>query len=896
MGEVYRATDTRLAREVAIKVLPESFYQDKERLARFEREAKTLATLNHPNIAGIYGLEQIDNTQALILELVEGEDLSHRLKSGAVPVDEALQIGKQIAAALEAAHEKGIIHRDLKPGNIKISEDGRVTVLDFGLAKSLSDESTANSMSSAEDSPTITDVFTKPGTILGTAAYMSPEQARGKKVDQRTDIWAFGCVLFECLTGKRAFSGEDTTETLASIIKGDPNWALLPEQTNLSLKWLLKRCLAKSRKQRIQHIGDARIELEQQDLNNLVEKVGKESQGPFPLWRKWAWMGVALLMFIAGYIIKPNHDVPPPIIQQVTTKKLEFLLGKNQFLNFESGRAFRISPDGTRLAYVVKDEKGDSSSILHLRHLDQLKSESLDIDVQNNAFAFSPDGEFIAFAHDEKLKTIATERGGDIKYICNARAIYDVSWEADGHLYFSKNHDRTSIYRVSENGGSPVPVTKPAEGDFFHFDPHLLPDSKGLLYTIGTSYSNQSKDLKLMFQPLPDGEAKLLKEFAHSGRYDASKKKLLYVSDSILYCVDFDLNSQELIGDPHVLANDLLAGAHLYSGYYYDISTNGLLCYLTGYNSDDLYQFEWIDRAGESHPLNLDPKSISDAALSPDGRRLAYTQKHERDHQSDIHIYDFQTDTSFNFTSSPENEWKPTWSPSGESLIYTSNKEDGADIFWRRLNLEGEGEILLQREGMQGVWDWHPEGKYLSVFSSFNLIVIELEGNDKLGWSYKNDLKTNIPESVYYGVSFSPDWKWFAYLTPSGPQSIFVKPFNEDGGQQHLPLNINNIQRPQWSADGETLLFCGQPSEESESLQIYSIGWDKEKGQFASTLPVPWKNAYTANRSLTTFFQYDAKSDRILVMKKVETAEDLQLNHVILHENFHDAQKTDSDF
>ena len=269
MGEVYRATDTKLDREVAIKVLPESFAQDRERLARFEREAKVLAQLNHTNIAGVYGFDQDDGVWFLVMEYVEAEDLSARLKKGKLPVEETLEVGKQIAEALEAAHEKGIVHRDLKPGNIKISEDGKVKVLDFGLAKAMAGEtSIITTNANLADSPTITDAFTQPGTILGTAAYMSPEQARGKQVDQRTDIWAFGCVLYECLTGKKCFAGEDVTETLAGIIKGDPDWELLPTGTPPGVLFLLKKCLVKHRQSRLHHIADARVDLEQVSKNS----------------------------------------------------------------------------------------------------------------------------------------------------------------------------------------------------------------------------------------------------------------------------------------------------------------------------------------------------------------------------------------------------------------------------------------------------------------------------------------------------------------------------------------------------------------------------------------------------------------------------------------------------
>lgn len=501
IGAVYQATDTKLDREVAIKVLPDSFAQDKERLARFEREAKVLTTLNHPTIAGIFGMEQSDVTQALILELVEGEDLSERLRGGLLPVDEALDICKQIAEALEAAHEKGIIHRDLKPGNIKLLPNGKVKVLDFGLAKALSDEPNASAISNPEDSPTITDAFT--GTILGTAAYMSPEQARGKHVDERADIWAFGCVLFECLTGKKAFHGEDATETLAGIIKGEPDWVALQASTPLSIQLLLRKCLAKDRKKRLQHIDDARVDLEQaiDDPARLQTVPSNPTMEPRHAAKSFTWavaliasLTVAILTWFMKSGLPSDQTTPLPI------RHLGIDFELPHHIAGAGGVAARLSPDGSTLAYLVGDHYPQFAK-LYLRPLHQLKAKELKEAEGVLDFCFSPDGQHIAFRRGGARKLeIVSVSGGASTEICHSGITMGIDWTIDNRIVFAAALDRISqgsIYVVRPSGEDMQLLASPAESDIEFRHPAALSNGKAVLFTAADTEGGIQKTASL---------------------------------------------------------------------------------------------------------------------------------------------------------------------------------------------------------------------------------------------------------------------------------------------------------------------------------------------------------------------------------------------------------------
>jgi eukaryotic-like serine/threonine-protein kinase len=475
MGEVYRARDPKLGRDVAIKVLPEAFARDAARMARFQREAKVLASLSHPNIATIYGLEDSGSTSALVMELAEGPTLSDRIKAGPIPVDEAVRIARQIADALEYAHERGIIHRDLKPANIKVAADDTVKVLDFGLAKALEGDSSSIDIST---SPTISRMATQQGVLLGTAAYMSPEQAKAKPVDRRADIWAFGCVLYEMLTGKMAFRGDTVTDTLASVIKEEPDWSQLPTATPIRVRVLLQRCLQKDPKQRLRDIGDARISLDEVLSGAPDASLAGAAGIPVPFWRRaelaWAVAGAFAIAFaVIGWAYQRLASAPAP------AQLLRYQISPPEKASF--GTVFALSPDGRHLAFTATEQDGRTR--LWVRDLDTLESRPLaGTEGASDAF-WSPDNRVLGFAAGPKLERVEVSASAAPQTICDVPAGGELgaNWNQDGVIVFG---NLQGLMKVSAAGGTPSLLTKAdhSRGELAHVSPSFLPDGKHFLY------------------------------------------------------------------------------------------------------------------------------------------------------------------------------------------------------------------------------------------------------------------------------------------------------------------------------------------------------------------------------------------------------------------------------
>jgi len=497
MGEVFRARDTKLNRDVAIKVLPAAFAQDSERVARFRREAQVLASLNHPNIAAIHGLEESEGVLALALELVEGDDLAERLTRGAFPVDEAIAIAKQIAEGLEAAHEKGIVHRDLKPANLKLTREGTVKILDFGLAKAYEGEPTADGALS--QSPTMSRQMTEAGVIFGTAAYMSPEQARGTTVDKRADIWAFGVVLFEMLTGKRLFTGETVSDTLAAVLRQEIDWKTLPASTPPGLRRLLERCLDRDSKGRLRDIGEARIALEERLGTPDAARASSGSRAlPWFLALALALVSALALWALWGRMPQPG----PPL-------RLSAELGADASLSTEYGPAAILSPDGRLLAFVAS-QGADGRPRLHLRRLDQLDAAPLSGTEGARDPFFAPDGEWIAFFADAKLKKVSVS-GGAAVTICDAEDDRGGTWAEDGTIFFTPSAQKGGLSRVASAGGTPQTLTTPdpASQERTHRWPQALPGGKSVLYTAHSVVGNY-EDASLVVHTLEGDTRKVL--------------------------------------------------------------------------------------------------------------------------------------------------------------------------------------------------------------------------------------------------------------------------------------------------------------------------------------------------------------------------------------------------
>ena len=611
MGEVYRAKDTQLHREVALKILPDSCVSDPDRLARFSREARVLASLNHPYIAQIHDVEASDRGRALVMELVEGSTLANRIAQGSIPIDEALPIARQIAEALEAAHEQGIVHRDLKPANIKVREDGTVKVLDFGLAKALEPISAAAAEAIA--SPTATSPgVTGVGVILGTAAYMSPEQARGKPLDKRTDIWAFGCVLYEMLAGRRVFSGDTVSDAIAAVIEREPSWNALPSQTPPSIRRLLERCLEKDPRRRLRDAGDARIEIEDTLTRPVSQAEGIQVAAP-PRHVRASWTAlVSVLAVITSAALlgwwsasRRTEPGPRPLV------RLNVDLGHDVVLGSTVGADAILSPDGQRLVFV-------SQGRLFSRRLDQ--TGATELEGSEGAFApfFKPDGQWIGFFAKDKLKKVSVE-GGNAVTVCDAPAGRGGGWGEDDYIIATLSAS-SGLSRVPSAGGTPEPLTTLASGEFTHRWPQVLPGGKVVLFTAHTTASGfDGAGIEAL--SLTDGRRQTLHRKGTFGRYVAGLHGmgyLTYISRGTLYAVPFDTYRMEVGGKPspileQVSYNPAFGFAQL------DFSRNGTLVYR---NSTGV-TVRWLEASGNTQPLLAKPGDYAWITLSTDGNRLA---------------------------------------------------------------------------------------------------------------------------------------------------------------------------------------------------------------------------------------------------------------------------------
>jgi serine/threonine protein kinase len=662
MGEVYQAHDTKLGRDVAIKVLPEAFAHDGDRLARFQREAKMLASLNHPNIATIHGLEKSNGMSYLVMELVSGETLADRVKrDGAFSIEEALKIGVQIAEALEAAHEKGIIHRDLKPANVKVTPEGKIKVLDFGLAKAFSDDGASSDPS---DSPTLSRAATLQGVILGTAAYMSPEQARGKTVDNRTDIWAFGCVLYEMLTGKHAFDGEGTTDILAAVVRAEPDWTKLPPSTPEQIRTLVRRCLQKDQALRTRDAGDARIEIHEALAEPRVISVIQAK----PVYRtKVPWAVAVTLAILATVALlgwwRSAQRIEKPVRPLV---RLDVDLGPDVSLGSPAG--IDVSPDGTRLVYESQpintggaEFPNTTQGRLFTRRLDQPNATELAGTQGAYAPFFSPDGQWVAFFAQGKLKKISVDGGATIT-LSDAASATGGSWGEDGNIIAALGA-AGGLFKIASSGGAPTAVTELEPGEGTHRWPQVLPGAKAVLFTANAYQqallAGGFDDASIDVISLPDHSRKTLVRGGMFGRYLRSGH-LVYVSRGTLFAVPFDLERLEVRGAP-VPVLEGVGSSETYGSAQLAFSQTGTVVY-GSVGEGGLRTVQWLDATGKTQPLLAKSGSYLRPSLSPDGTRLAIAS-------SDIWVYDWQRDTmtrlTFNVTAIG-----PIWPPGAWGQLF----------------------------------------------------------------------------------------------------------------------------------------------------------------------------------------------------------------------------------
>ena len=659
MGEVYRARDTQLGRDVAIKILPRVFNGNSERLARFDREARMLAALNHPHIGAIYGLEDVDGVAALVLELVDGETLAERLARGPLPVAEALSAARQIAEALNAAHEKGIVHRDLKPANIKITPEGVVKVLDFGLAKVLSGDSAGPDLM---PSPTITAGGTREGAILGTAAYMSPEQARGLAVDKRTDIWAFGCVLFEMLTGTAAFPGETISDTFAAILEHEPAWGKLPAAASPAVRRLLERCLEKDPKRRLRDIGDAGMDIDEALLGKSAAGAvaAHRAQGAWLPWTVAAAF-VAVSAALAGVVFfgaKAREGASPP-----RGTKITFTVATPNVQG-----SLSLSADGTNIADVVLSDTGHV--MLWVRALDDQSPPRFLPGTETAQGPFwSPDGRFIGFFAGGKLRTVGIS-GTPLQTLCDSQNSPGVSggtWNDDGVIIFAPRPNSGPLYKVPASGGTPVQVTEldQSRQELAHRLPMFLPDGRHFLYTAVSAKADER--FVVYVGSLDSKDRKRLINSAAKAVF-AQPNHVLFARDGLLMAQSFDPELLELVGHEFPVAEGV--GTNPGSSSSFSASKTGVLAYRSGaVTSVVVGRLEWFDRSGKKLAEVGAPATYWSPALSPDLQRIAV---HREEGGRDLWIFDLVRGTSSKLTFDPGNDDNPVWSPDGSRIVFSS--------------------------------------------------------------------------------------------------------------------------------------------------------------------------------------------------------------------------------
>jgi serine/threonine protein kinase/Tol biopolymer transport system component len=799
MGEVYRARDTKLDRDVALKILPESFASDPDRLMRFEREAKTLAALNHPNIAAIYGIED----RALVMELVEGEDLSARIARGPIPLDEALPIAKQIAEALEAAHEQGIIHRDLKPANIKVRPDGTVKVLDFGLAKAMDQGSGIGDQGSGHlaNSPTITSpAMTMHGVILGTAAYMSPEQAKGKPVDKRTDIWAFGCVVFEMLAGRRPFDGDDVTDVLGAVVRLEPEWARLPANTPPTIRKLLRRCLEKDRKQRLADASDARLEIADAQLPSHADTAPmvtvRSARGP---WMIAAAIGVALIA--AGVPAVRHLSEEPP-----EAEAIEFRFAAPENVALGGGvPAMSVSPDGRHVAFVGISQ---GTNAIWLRSLSSAGARMLPgtdgaPPVQP---IWSPDSRFIAFGDRGQLRSVPIAGGPPITIAKVAANAFNGSWSPKGVILIDANDGDPAdggLQRIAVAGGSAARATTVdrARGETRHLFPVFLPDGRHFVYVA----QSRSAVPELRIGRLDSTETTVVMPVGSQAVFSADH--LLFWREGTLMAQPFDPAARRLAGEARAVTAGVAMNAGSNNFASFNASAAGVLAYSEG-TRGRVARLSWFDRAGKLLSTVGEPDDWRSIALSPDGRHVAASRFDESANSSvDLWTIDLERSVSsrFTFEANLSMNNAPAWSPDGAFIAFQQSQsndagEDRTGIYLRPFN--GNGDAQLVSKTAAQISDWSRDGQYLTFNSggtASDVWVLPLAGDR----TARALMTTRFAERE---PTFSPDGRWIAYSSnESGQMQVVVEPFPSTGGK--FQVSRHGGRWPTWRADGRELFF-----------------------------------------------------------------------------------------
>ena len=858
MGEVYRARDTKLNRDVALKILPADLALDSDRRARFGREAQLLASLNHPNIAAIYGLEDTGDTHALVLELVEGETLADRIARSPVPLDEALAIARQICEALEAAHEHGVIHRDLKPANVKVRSDGTVKVLDFGLAKLSEPPATPSIPNIVSLSPTITSpaLLTGVGVLLGTAAYMAPEQARGKAVDKRVDVWSLGCVLFEMIAGRRPFAGDEAADVIISALTKDPEWSRLPPTTPGRLRQLLEKCLTKEPRERLRDVGDARLLIADVGSEKLAPDGASRGASSRGRWRRIAVQisTVVMAASIGGIAIWVRTQARP------TTGTMRLTIAPAGSAALTIGGADRdiaLSADGTKLVYV-----GANGTQLFVRAFDQIDPKPIDVvggaGIPHHPLV-SPDGEWIAFFDGISALKRVSINGGPPVTICRVNAVpQGLTWGRDGTIVFATIAN-PGLFSVSASGGEPAELATPdaqLPGAFYEW-PEFLPGDRAILFTVSPSTATTTSQIAVL--DLASHKKKVLIQGGSAARY-VRGGYLVYSAGETMRAVRFDTATLQVVGTPVPLQDRPLMNQGVQVANL-DVASNGTMAYLPSTATVAGRSLVWVDRSGHEEPINAPVRAYVYPRLSPDGKRIAFDV---RDQETDIWTWDVVRQTFSRFTFGPAYEGYPLWSPDGRGLIFSSSRFGPNGIYRQSADGAGAVEKLSAGSNNRFPYTMSPDGR-LVVFredvpgSGQDLMLLDLGTSES---RIEPLLQTTANE---LNAEISPDGRWLAYESDeSGQSQVYVRAFPDRAGAR-WQISTAGGTRPLWARDGRELFFIDRTG----ALMDVSVEHESA-ASFTPGMPVKLLDGrYYVGGSIYVGRTYDVSPDgrRFLMMK-----------------------------
>jgi len=801
MGLVWKAVDTTLDREVAVKILPDAFASDPDRVSRFEREAKLLASLNHPNIATIHGFHQVSGVMFLAMELVEGQDLAQKLSSGPLPLEQALGFALQIADALQNAHDNGVVHRDLKPANVRLTVDGKVKVLDLGLAKAFEPDLQGGPAHSLSLSPTMTSAGTVAGVLLGTAAYMSPEQARGQAADRRSDVWAFGCVLFEMLGGRQTFEGGTASDTLASVLMSEPNWKTLPSDTPPPIRRVLRRCLNKDADQRLHHIADARLDIREALEGGEEVEARHSAATPAPSTPVWLRLLPWALFLLAAVVAIRGAATTAPAAP-AETLNLSVPIPAGVRLHDDQFGTIAVSQDGKSLVFVgIRDNE----RFLYLRKLDQADAIELAGTEDATTPFFSPNGEWIAFFAENKLKKVNVQGGRPVTLTDSVGANRGATWGGDDVIVMSA-HYTEPLKKIPGAGGDPVPLTTldTERKERTHRWPEFIPGTDVVLFTAQTMDSPEFyDDARIDAVHVGTGERRTVFENASLARYVTSGH-LVFAREGFLFAVAFDVEKLEATSAPVPVIENVMGSRNsgvVHAGY----ASNGLLAYIEGQSQARRRVLNRRSFDGGVEPIPVPVDGYLQPALSPDGQQLAVAIASET--HFDIWTYDMTRETVTRLTFEGDNSL-PVWSPDGKRIAFLSMRDGAAATFVTDSDGSGQAELLLPADwrpdvGAVAPQSWTADGRYMTITSSDrngpNIVVLPLgEETEPIPF-----LETPFAEIQ---SNFSPDGKWIAYGSDeSGTVEVYVRPFPGPGGRWQI--SIDGGHEPKWTADGRRIFF-----------------------------------------------------------------------------------------